>query len=62
MTGKPVVIQALLFKPEGADSRRLPAVVALHGCGVQFLPCWKERGEGLWMIALPSYAAFFIAR
>jgi dienelactone hydrolase len=32
-TGKPVVIQALLFKPAGADSRRLPAVVALHGCG-----------------------------
>lgn len=32
-TGKPVVIQALLFKPEGADSRRLPAIVALHGCG-----------------------------
>jgi dienelactone hydrolase len=32
-TGKSVVIQALLFKPEGADFRRLPAVVALHGCG-----------------------------
>lgn len=32
-TGRPVVIQALLFRPEGLDSRRLPAVVALHGCG-----------------------------
>ena len=32
-TGRPVVIQALLFRPNGADSRRLPAVVALHGCG-----------------------------
>lgn len=32
-TGRPVVIQALLFKPENADSRRRPAVVALHGCG-----------------------------
>ena len=33
VTGKPVVIRALLFKPEGADSGRLPAVIALHGCG-----------------------------
>jgi dienelactone hydrolase len=32
-TGRPVVIQASLFKPENADSRRRPAVVALHGCG-----------------------------
>lgn len=32
-TGNPVVIQALLFKPEGADLKRLPAVIALHGCG-----------------------------
>ena len=33
VSGKPVVIQALFFKPAGAAGRRLPAVVALHGCG-----------------------------
>ena len=33
LTGKPVVINALLFKPEDAAARSLPAVVALHGCG-----------------------------
>jgi dienelactone hydrolase/predicted MPP superfamily phosphohydrolase len=32
-TGRPVVIQALLFKPEGSDYNRIPAVVAMHGCG-----------------------------
>jgi dienelactone hydrolase len=42
-TGKPVVIQALLFKPEGADSRRLPAVVALHGCGGMYSTTKSKR-------------------
>ncbi len=42
-TGKPVVIQALLFKPAGADSRRLPAVVALHGCGGMYSTVKSKR-------------------
>ena len=42
-TGKPVVIQALLFKPESADSRRLPAVVALHGCGGMYSTAKSKR-------------------
>jgi len=42
-TGKPVVIQALLFKPEGTDSRRLPAVVALHGCGGMYSTTKSKR-------------------
>lgn len=42
-TGKPVVIQALLFRPAGADSRRLPAVVALHGCGGMYSAATSKR-------------------
>jgi dienelactone hydrolase len=42
-TGKPVVIQALLFRPECADSRRLPAVVALHGCGGMYSTVKSKR-------------------
>ena len=42
-TRKPVVIQALLFKPAGADSRRLPAVVALHGCGGMYSTVKSKR-------------------
>jgi len=42
-TGKPMVIQALLFKPEGADFRRLPAVVALHGCGGMYSTVKSKR-------------------
>ena len=34
LSGEKVTINALIFKPEGAEpGRRLPAVVALHGCG-----------------------------
>ncbi len=32
-TGAPVRIAALLFRPAGGGDARLPAVVALHGCG-----------------------------
>jgi dienelactone hydrolase len=42
-TGNPVVIQALLFRPEGAASRRLPAVVALHGCGGMYSTIKSKR-------------------
>src|SRR5512140_2173693 len=42
-TGKPVVIQALLFKPAGADRRRVPAVVALHGCGGMYSTVKSKR-------------------
>jgi len=42
-TGKPVVIQALLFRPEGADTGRLPAVVALHGCGGMYSTAESKR-------------------
>ena len=42
-TGKPVVIQALLFKPECGDSRRLPVVVALHGCGGMYRTVKSKR-------------------
>jgi dienelactone hydrolase len=44
-TGKPVVIHALLFKPEGADLRRRPAVVALHGCGGMYSTSKSKRDE-----------------
>ena len=43
VTGKPVVIQALLFKPAGAASRRLPAVIALHGCGGMYSSVKSRR-------------------
>jgi dienelactone hydrolase len=42
-SGEPVLINALLFKPEGADSRRLPAVVALHGCGGMYSTAKSRR-------------------
>ncbi|MEI6702679.1 MAG: dienelactone hydrolase family protein [Deltaproteobacteria bacterium] len=42
-TGTPVVIQALLFKPNGADSRRIPAVVAMHGCGGMYSTMASKR-------------------
>ncbi len=31
--GMPLELRGQLFRPEGASSARLPAVVALHGCG-----------------------------
>jgi dienelactone hydrolase len=43
LTGKQVVIQALLFKPPGAGFRRLPAVVALHGCGGMYSTVTSRR-------------------
>ncbi|MBM4315225.1 MAG: dienelactone hydrolase family protein [Deltaproteobacteria bacterium] len=43
LTGKQVVIQALLFKPPGADYRRMPAVVALHGCGGMYSTVVSRR-------------------
>ena len=46
-TGKPVVIQALLFKPAGADRRRVPAVVALHGCGGMYSTREIEAGHAV---------------
>jgi dienelactone hydrolase len=42
-TGKPVVIQALLFKPKSTDPRRLPAIVALHGCGGMYSTVKSKR-------------------
>lgn len=44
-TGQAVRIQALLFKPEGSDATRRPAVVALHGCGGMYsaVPTRRER-------------------
>lgn len=46
VTGKPVVIDALLFKPgatgSGAAERR-PAVVALHGCGGMYSALASRR-------------------
>ena len=42
-TGKPIVIHALLFKPEGADFKKLPAVVALHGCGGMYSTAKSKR-------------------
>jgi dienelactone hydrolase len=42
----PAVIQALLFKPENAGSKRLPAVIAMHGCGGMYSSI-KSRKESL---------------
>ena len=53
-TGDPVRITALLFRPKGAGDARLPAVVALHGCGGMYstLPSRQRRscrcGIGRW--------------
>jgi dienelactone hydrolase len=44
-TGKPVIINALLFKPKNSDTRRLPTVVALHGCGGMYSSSKSKRDE-----------------
>jgi dienelactone hydrolase len=42
---KPTIINALLFKPTNSDLRRLPAVVALHGCGGMYSSSESRREE-----------------
>jgi dienelactone hydrolase len=42
-TGRPVLIHGLLFTPGGVGSRRLPAVVALHGCGGMYSSLKSKR-------------------
>ncbi|MDQ6917109.1 MAG: dienelactone hydrolase family protein [Pseudomonadota bacterium] len=44
-TGQPVTISALYFRPAADASNKLPAVVALHGCGGMYrtLPARRDR-------------------
>ncbi len=43
---KPTLIQGLYFKPENTGSRRLPAVIAMHGCGGMYSSA-KSKKESL---------------
>jgi dienelactone hydrolase len=42
-TGRPVRLHGLLFSPPDAGSRRLPAVLALHGCGGMYSVLKSKR-------------------
>ena len=44
-TGRPVRIDALLFRPTDADGKRRPAVVALHGCGGMYSTVQSRRND-----------------
>ena len=44
-TGEPVRITGLLFRPDGHDGSRRPAVVALHGCGGMYSALKSKRDE-----------------
>jgi dienelactone hydrolase len=44
-TGRPVELRALLFLPERAAGRTVPAVVALHGCGGMYSIVKARRDE-----------------
>jgi dienelactone hydrolase len=39
----PVVIQGLLFKPENSTSKKVPAVIAMHGCGGMYSSVKSKR-------------------
>ncbi len=43
VTGRPVRLQGLLFAPPDAGNRRLPAVLALHGCGGMYSVLKSKR-------------------
>ncbi len=45
LTGTPEVIHGLLFMPAEAASRRLPAIIALHGCGGMYSSAKSKRDE-----------------
>ena len=42
-TGRPVRLQGLVFSPPDAGNRRLPAVLALHGCGGMYSVLKSKR-------------------
>ena len=43
--GVPVVLNAMLFRPADAQDKRLPAVIALHGCGGMYSIVKSRREE-----------------
>jgi dienelactone hydrolase len=45
VTGAPVRISALLFRPEGSSGERRAAVIALHGCGGMYSIVKSRRND-----------------
>lgn len=43
--GAPRMLDALLFRPEGSEGKRIPAVVALHGCGGMYSVLKRRRDQ-----------------
>lgn len=43
--GAPLTLHALLFRPAGAEGRRIPAVIALHGCGGMYSILASRRND-----------------
>lgn len=41
--GAPQMLHALLFRPPGTEGKRIPAVVALHGCGGMYSTAKSRR-------------------
>lgn len=44
-TGQPLMLNGLLFRPAGDAGKRVPAVVALHGCGGMYSVAKSRRDE-----------------
>lgn len=44
-TGRVVTLQALLYRPAGSEGKRIPAVVALHGCGGMYSVLKTRRND-----------------
>ena len=43
--GAPLTLNALLFRPPGSEGKRIPAVVALHGCGGMYSIAASRRND-----------------
>jgi len=44
-SGAPQMLQGMLFRPAGTQGKRIPAVVALHGCGGMYSIVKSRRDE-----------------
>ncbi|MDQ6618128.1 MAG: dienelactone hydrolase family protein [Pseudomonadota bacterium] len=43
--GEPLMLRAMLFRPAGSQGKRIPAVIALHGCGGMYSVVKSRRDE-----------------